>query len=70
MDPSADDIPFDALLDPPPARPTSDTTEPPMRHFPCYCGTRLMIAMIPGTQKECLCGAVHEYTPWGIRIRS
>ena len=35
--------------------------------FSCWCGTRLTIEMLPGTRVECLCGAVHEFTPEGAR---
>ena len=39
----------------------------PEQPFSCYCGTRLTIPMAPGIRKQCLCGAVHEYTPLGVR---
>ena len=44
-----------------------EPAQPDIRHFSCYCGTRLTIPVTAGSRKECLCGAVHELTPAGVR---
>jgi hypothetical protein len=66
VDSSVDDTPIGSMIEPSAPMPAS-ITEPPLRNFSCYCGTRLTIAMIPGTTKECLCGALHEVTAMGVR---
>ena len=55
------DVPF-------PHCPPNDTPSVPVQTVSCYCGTRLTIAMLPGMQRECLCGAMHEVTDRGVRI--
>jgi hypothetical protein len=59
--------PIEHVIDPHPEYPKSAAAEPTLRHVSCHCGMRLMIAMIIGTRKECLCGAILEITPQGMR---
>ena len=68
MDSSASEIPQELSAEPPPRMSEpGPAVEAEVRHFSCYCGTRLTIAVIAGSRRECLCGAVHELTPAGVR---